>query len=59
MQEITHIIGTKTVNGQPVNIVRKHFLCGESKDYFAATHKEFSKEEKKAAKQQYKANLNN
>ena len=55
-QQVTNIIGTKVVDGKPINIVRHHFLNDEPEDSMAIAHSYFTKEERKAAKAQYKAN---
>lgn len=56
MREITHELGTKNVNGILTKVVRKYFVHDKAKDYFKESHSQFSKEERKAAKYNYKNN---
>ena len=56
MREITHELGTKNLNGSLTKVIRKYFVHDKAKDYFKESHSQFSKEERKAAKYNYKNN---
>ena len=56
MTEITHVLGTKQLEGKTINIVRNHFLHEEPRDIFKEIHKEFTYDQKKAAKINHKNN---
>lgn len=53
METITQVVGTKNINGTPINIVRNYFVY-ESINYLKLAQSHFSKEEKRLAKQIHK-----
>jgi len=56
MKKLSYVVDTKVLSGKPVNIIRNFFFYDEPKDWFERSHKYFTFDEKKIAKQQFKLN---
>lgn len=57
MRTITHEIGTKTLDGKKIPIVRNYFLHEDDTNYLTKAQSYFTKDQKKQAKLQHRAYL--
>jgi len=56
MITLSYVVDTKVIDGRPVNINRKFFFYDDIKDWVERSHKHYTYEQKKIAKQLYKLN---